>query len=103
MTEQERREAVAAVPVHERQVEAAQERVDGAAAKVEKFAGHLDTAKTDLRLAEENLAAEQAELEEVKTRADAVLAEGPVSISGIEVAAYAGVASAAAAGKGGNN
>lgn len=103
MTEQERREAVAAVPVHERQVEAAQARIDGATRKVEKFQGHLDGIKQELQDAQEALVAEEEALRVVRIRAEEVLSEGPVSISGIEVRALAGIAGAEVAGKGGGN
>jgi chromosome segregation ATPase len=101
--EQARREAVAAVPVHERQVEAAQQRVDGATAKIAKFNEHVEGLTADLTAAQENLATEQADLQAVRERAAEVLAEGPVAISGIEVRAVAGVAGAVAEGKGGGN
>jgi chromosome segregation ATPase len=103
MTEQERREAVAAVAVHERQVEAAQVKVDGAQAKVDKFEDHLKAIRDDLKRAKHELADEEKQLVEVKKRADEVLAEGPVTITGVEVRAYAGVAQASVEGKGGNS
>jgi chromosome segregation ATPase len=103
MTEQERREAVAAVAVHERQVKAAQVKVDGAQAKVDKFEDHLKAIKDDLKRAKQELADEEKQLVEVKKRADEVLAEGPVTITGVEVRAYAGVAQASVEGKGGNS
>lgn len=103
MTEQERAEAVAAVPVHERQVAAAREKADKAQAKVDKFKDHLEALREDVKRAKDELRTEQADLDKVRQRADEVLADGPVTIRGEEVHAYAGVASADAAGKGGDN
>lgn len=103
MTEQERREAVAAVAVHERQVEAAQAKVDGAADKIDKFKTHLKTLENDLRAAKKELAEEEAELGKVRKRAEGVLTDGPVTLGGHEVQAFAGVAQVDVAGKGGDN
>lgn len=102
MTEQERAEAVAAVPVHERQVAASKARIDGAQRKVDKFEEHLKAARGSLREARVELTEEERQLDEVRKRADAVLTDGPVTIRGEQVHAYAGVASASAAGKGGD-
>lgn len=92
--EQERREAVAAVEVHERQVTAARARVDGAHAKREKFAQHLAAIDDEIQTANSELDREIAELEKIKALAEKVLAEGPVSISGEVVEALAGTATA---------
>lgn len=92
--EQKRREDVAAVDLHVREVAAAQERVNGAADKVEKFTDHLKNLREDLRAAKANLAAEEETLTKVRRRAADVLAEGPVSISGEMVYAVAETAHA---------
>lgn len=103
MTEQERREAVAAVAVHERQWGAAQAKVDGAADKVDKFEDHLKALKDDLKAAKKELAEEETELGKVRQHAEDILQEGPVTLGGHEVSAFAGVATARVAGKGGDN
>jgi peptidoglycan hydrolase CwlO-like protein len=87
--EQRRREDVAAVDYHVRAVEAAQERVNGAADKIEKFEQHVKSLKDDLKAAKANLAAEEETLTKVRKRAEQVLAEGPVTISGEMVYAVA--------------
>jgi septal ring factor EnvC (AmiA/AmiB activator) len=103
MSEQERREAVAAVPVHEHLVRYVKSKVDGAQDKVSKFEAHLSSLRDDLKRAKEELRDEEAALDEARRKAEAVLAEGPVSIRGQEVRALAGVAGAAIEGKGGNS
>ena len=103
MNEQERREAVAAVPVHERQVEAARIKLDKAKGKLDKFEDHLKALRDDVKRAKTELADEEEQLGKVREHADKVLAEGPVIISGQEVRGYAGVAQASAQGKGGGN
>lgn len=106
MTEQEeqaRREAVAAVEVHERQVVAAQARVEGGIRKAAKFDQHVAAVREEIESAREALGCEQADLERVRRRAAEVLAEGPVSLNGAEVRALAEVADVATqAGSGGN-
>lgn len=97
MTEQEeqtRREHVAAVKVHERQVAAAQARVDGAYSKIEKFDRLRAGLDADLKAAQEALMAEEEELPKVRARAQAALEHGPVSLGGEHVEALAGTASA---------
>ena len=102
LSEQERREAVAAVPVHQHLVNCAKEKLDGAQEKQTKFEEHLASLKNDVKRAREELSAEEKALDEARKRAESVLADGPVTIRGREVRALAGVAGAAVEGKGGN-
>lgn len=103
LSEQERREAVAAVPVHEHIVACAQRKVDGAQDKLVKFEDHLKSLKDDVKRAKEELRDEQSALEAARRKAEEVLADGPVSIRGQEVRALAGVAGAVVEGKDGNS
>jgi chromosome segregation ATPase len=93
--EQTRREHVAAVEVHERQVAAAQTRVDVVHRKIEQFDRLRENLEVDLKAAQENLAAEQEELPKVRARAEAALEHGPVTLNGEHVEALAGTASVA--------
>lgn len=106
MTEQEeqaRREAVAAVEVHERQVIAAQARVEGGIRKAAKFDQHAAAIREEIESAREALSSEQADLERVKTRAAEVLTEGPVSLNGTEIRALAETATVATQAGNGRN
>lgn len=103
MTEQERSQAVAAVGMHEHQAREARAAVDRVQAKVDKFEEHLKGARGDLRRARQTADDEEKALAEARKLADQVLAEGPVTIRGEKVNAYAGVAEASAEGKGGNS
>lgn len=100
MNEQERREAVAAIPVYEHQLDGAQRALDGVDTAVAKFEELVKHAKAQRKPAQEALAAAQKDLEEGQAKAREALAEGPVTLpNGEEVRAIAGVASA----KGGVN
>ena len=100
MTEQERAQAVAAVPVHEHQTACAEEKVNGLIDKVSRFREHLTGAEQDLERAKRELDDERASLDRVRAQAAEVLKDGPVSIGGQEVKAIAGVAGVTTEGKG---
>lgn len=103
LSEQERREAVAAVPMCEHAVACAKAKVDGAQAKLAKYAAHATALEDDVRRAKVELAAEEKALDTARQVAQEVLADGPVSIRGQEVRALSGVAGAAAESKDGNS
>lgn len=90
--EQKRREDVAAVDYHVRAVAAAQDRVNGAADKIERFEQHVKNLKGDLKAAKENLADEEETLNKARKTAERVLQDGPVTISGEMVHALADTA-----------